>query len=168
MSSCILVIFFSFSKVFLKSDFNASLWHFWSFSSARYTSIKESNVTFTFLSLLKEFVPVGCRRGSITFLVTLPGSKYLLIREPLLRSCASVFLLNLWAKSVGKVGLAQLNEYQTDPYFLQLSQNMANNCAFAFVFLPEFTCFVSKIICFDVQNNFRHKTSKFSEEQTKK
>ena len=28
----------------------------------------------------------------------------------------------------------QLNEYDTDPYFLQLSQNMATNCLFTFVF----------------------------------
>ena len=30
----------------------------------------------------------------------------------------------------------QLSEYETDPYFLQLSQNMATNCLLIFVFLP--------------------------------
>ena len=44
--------------------------------------------------------------------------------------------------------LVQLNEYQSDPYFLQLSQNMATNCLFTFVFLPEFTCFAPKIVLF--------------------
>jgi hypothetical protein len=28
----------------------------------------------------------------------------------------------------------QFDEYKTDPYFLQLSQNMATNCLFTFVF----------------------------------
>ena len=41
----------------------------------------------------------------------------------------------------------QLNEYETAPYFLQLSQNMTSDCLFTFVFspfLPEFTCFAQK------------------------
>ena len=45
----------------------------------------------------------------------------------------------------------QLNEYETDPYFLQLSQNMSTNCLFTFVFsqfLPEFTCFAPIIVFF--------------------
>ena len=56
--------------------------------------------------------------------------------------------------------LVQLNEYHTDPYFLQLSQNMAANCLFTFVFLPEFTCFVPKY-CFEQQNTYWRKTGKF-------
>ena len=40
----------------------------------------------------------------------------------------------------------QLNEFETDPYFLQLSQNMATNCLFTFVFFPVLTCFVPKIV----------------------
>ena len=31
----------------------------------------------------------------------------------------------------------QLNEFETDPYFLQLSQNMATNYLFTFVFLTK-------------------------------
>ena len=31
----------------------------------------------------------------------------------------------------------QLNEFETDPYFLQLSPNMATNCLFTFVFFPR-------------------------------
>ena len=42
----------------------------------------------------------------------------------------------------------QLNEYETDPYFLQLGQNTASDCLFTFVFFPEFTCFVQKIALF--------------------
>ena len=33
----------------------------------------------------------------------------------------------------------QLIEYETDPYFPQLSQNMATDCLFTFVFLPVLT-----------------------------
>ena len=33
----------------------------------------------------------------------------------------------------------QLSEYETNPYFLQLSQNTATNCLFIFVFLPVLT-----------------------------
>ena len=32
-----------------------------------------------------------------------------------------------------------LSEYDSDPYFLQLSQNMATNCLLIFVFLPVLT-----------------------------
>ena len=32
-----------------------------------------------------------------------------------------------------------VNECETDPYFLQLSQNMATNCLFTFVFFPVLT-----------------------------
>ena len=35
----------------------------------------------------------------------------------------------------------QLNEYQTDPYFLQLIRNMATMLYFPRVFFPVFTCF---------------------------
>jgi hypothetical protein len=35
--------------------------------------------------------------------------------------------------------LSQLNDCETDPYFLQLSQNMAINCLFDFVFFPVLT-----------------------------
>ena len=42
----------------------------------------------------------------------------------------------------------QLNEYETDPYFLQLGQNTTSDCLFTFVFFPEFTCFVQKIALF--------------------
>ena len=45
-----------------------------------------------------------------------------------------------------KNGHVQLNEYETASYFLQLSQNMTSNCLFTFVFSPEFTCFVPKIV----------------------
>jgi hypothetical protein len=31
----------------------------------------------------------------------------------------------------------QLNEYETAPYSLKLSQNMASNCLFTFVFFPH-------------------------------
>ena len=34
---------------------------------------------------------------------------------------------------------AQLNEYETAPDFLQLSQNMTSDCLFTFVFSPVFT-----------------------------
>ena len=47
------------------------------------------------------------------------------------------------------MALLQLNEYETAPYFLQVSKNMTSNCFFTFVFspfLPEFTCFVPKIV----------------------
>jgi hypothetical protein len=40
----------------------------------------------------------------------------------------------------------QLSDYETDPYFLQLSQNMATNC-FA-PFSPEFTFIAPKIVLF--------------------
>ena len=35
--------------------------------------------------------------------------------------------------------IVQYNEYQTDPYFIQLSQNMEANCLFTFVFFPVLT-----------------------------
>ena len=45
----------------------------------------------------------------------------------------------------------QLNEYETDPYFLQLSQNVTSDCLFTFVFFPRsylnlLTCFEPKIV----------------------
>ena len=48
----------------------------------------------------------------------------------------------LRVKSIGKIGrqAAKLNEYQTDPYFLHLSQNMAANCLFTYVFFSVLTC----------------------------
>jgi hypothetical protein len=33
----------------------------------------------------------------------------------------------------------QLNDYETDSYLLQLSQNIATNCLFTFVFFPVLT-----------------------------
>ena len=48
----------------------------------------------------------------------------------------------------------QLNEYETDPYFLQLSQNMTSDCLFTFVFFPEFTCFAQKIVLFWCSEQF--------------
>ena len=61
--------------------------------------------------------------------------------------------------------MIQPNEYETDPYFLQLSQNMATNCLFSFVFFPRsyqnLPVLCQKLFCFDVQNNFRQKTGKF-------
>ena len=55
----------------------------------------------------------------------------------------------------------QLNDYETDPYFLQLSQNMATNYLFDFVFSPVLTSYLNlpvlrqKMFCFDVLNNFQ-------------
>ena len=52
----------------------------------------------------------------------------------------------------------QLNEYETAPYFLQLSQNMTSNCLFTFVFSRSYLnlpILCQKLFCFDVQNNFR-------------
>ena len=40
--------------------------------------------------------------------------------------------------------MVQLNEYETAPDFLQLSQNMTSDCLF--------TCFVSKIVLFEHVN----------------
>ena len=55
----------------------------------------------------------------------------------------------------------QLIEYETDPYFPQLSQNMATDCLFTFVFSPvnafNLPVLRQKLYCFDVQNNFRPK-----------
>ena len=39
-------------------------------------------------------------------------------------------------QSKKKILKLQLNEYETNQYFLQLSQNMATNCWFTFVFFP--------------------------------
>ena len=41
----------------------------------------------------------------------------------------------------------QLNEYQTDPYFIQWGQNITSDCVLTLLNFPEFTCFI-------VQNNF--------------
>ena len=38
----------------------------------------------------------------------------------------------------------QLHEYETDPYFLQLSQNMASDCLFTFVFFPRISLFCTE------------------------
>ena len=37
--------------------------------------------------------------------------------------------------------MLQLNEYETDSYFFQLSQNMTTDCLLIYVFLPVPTCF---------------------------
>ena len=46
--------------------------------------------------------------------------------------------------------LVQPIEYETDPYFLQLSQYIATDCLLLCFspFLPEFTCFVPKMVLF--------------------
>ena len=38
-----------------------------------------------------------------------------------------------------QIGLLQLNEYETVPYFIQLSQNLTCDCLWISVFSPEFT-----------------------------
>ena len=63
--------------------------------------------------------------------------------------------------SLSKIHLVQLNEYETAPYFLQLSQNMTSDCLFNFVFSSNLPELHRKLFYFDVQNNFRHKTGKF-------
>jgi hypothetical protein len=55
----------------------------------------------------------------------------------------------------------QLNEYETDPYFLQLSQHMTSDCLFTFVFFPNLPVLHGKLLYYDVQNNFWSKTGKF-------
>jgi hypothetical protein len=42
----------------------------------------------------------------------------------------------------------QLNEYETAPYFLQLSQNMTSDCLFTFVFF----LFLTRIYLFCAEN----------------
>ena len=37
------------------------------------------------------------------------------------------------------MGLVQLNEYETGPYFIQLSQNLTSDCLLISVYLPVFT-----------------------------
>ena len=49
-------------------------------------------------------------------------------------------------KYVLKTILIQLNVSETDPYFLQLSQNMTTECSLTFVSLPVLTCSEPKII----------------------
>jgi hypothetical protein len=59
--------------------------------------------------------------------------------------------------------VVQLNEYETDPYFLQLSPNMATECFFTFVFFPVLAwiyLFCAKKYFVDVQNNFQVRTGK--------
>ena len=55
----------------------------------------------------------------------------------------------------------QLNEYETAPDFLQLSQNMTNDCLSTFVFSPNLPVLRGKLFYYDFQNNFRSKTGKF-------
>ena len=43
-------------------------------------------------------------------------------------------------------GNSQLNEYETAPYFLQLSQKLTSDCLLIYNFLPEFTCYEPKIV----------------------
>ena len=49
----------------------------------------------------------------------------------------SLFELWLW----GKMSKVQLNKYQTDVYFLELSHQMTNDCLLIFGFLLVFDCF---------------------------
>jgi hypothetical protein len=58
---------------------------------------------------------------------------------------ASLFLQTFGPKNNGRF-ITTLNEYETAPYFLQLSQNMTSNCLFTFVFFPVLTCFAQKIV----------------------
>ena len=44
-----------------------------------------------------------------------------------------------------------LNQYETTPYFLQLSQNLTSYCLLIFVYLPVFAQCGHKIV---LQNNF--------------
>ena len=63
------------------------------------------------------------------------------------------FIWQWWPKTT----VLQLNEYETHPYFLQLSPNMTTNCLFTFVFspfLPEFMCNVAKNILFWCSEQF--------------
>ena len=50
--------------------------------------------------------------------------------------------------------LLQLNEYETAPNFIQLSQNLTSDCLLNFVFLPVFTSFcMIKLFFRSKQNN---------------
>ena len=73
---------------------------------------------------------------------------------------------------IGLIKKVQLNEYETDPYFLQLSQNMAIDCLFTFVFSPcyylNLPVLCQKLFCFDVHKNFLFKTGKFRKKHKSK
>ena len=65
----------------------------------------------------------------------------------------------------------QLNEYETAPNFIQLSQKLTLECLLIQLNFPVFTQFlhdlIIKLFCFDLQNNFMirscwYKTGKFS------
>ena len=60
-----------------------------------------------------------------------------------------------------EIGALQLNEYEMDPHFLQLIQNITPNCLLIYLFLPALTCSYLlllvgnlELFCFDNQNNF--------------
>ena len=53
----------------------------------------------------------------------------------------------------------QLNEYETVPYLLQLSQNLTSDCLLVSVF-TSFPWCDHKIVLFDLQNNFMIKSWK--------
>ena len=53
----------------------------------------------------------------------------------------------------------QLDEYETASYFIQFSQNLTCDCVFP-PNLPELNL---KLVCSDVQNNFRFCSGKFGE-----
>ena len=57
-------------------------------------------------------------------------------------------LLHFWKRLYQRTEFQQLNDYETDPYFLQLSQIMATSCLILCFspFLFEFTCFAPKIV----------------------
>ena len=63
----------------------------------------------------------------------------------------------LWIRVSILAQTLQLNEYETDLYFLQLIQNMATSCLPTFVFfpfLPEFPCFAPKFVLFWCSEQF--------------
>ena len=61
-------------------------------------------------------------------------------------------------------------KFEAAAYFLQLSQNMTSDCLFTYVFspfLPEFTCFASKIVL-NIKNRRKQVNSFKNGENTQK
>ena len=60
----------------------------------------------------------------------------------------------------------QLKEYETAPYFLQLSQNMTRDCLFTFVFSLNLPVLRQKLFYFDVHNKIGKNGEKHKSKQT--
>ena len=71
-----------------------------------------------------------------------------------------IFNFYNWTLFLALNFLLQLNEYETAPYFIQLSQNLTSNCLLISLFLPVFACDYKIVLQIKSKQFYEHITQK--------